>query len=177
MWLERAAEGGWPKAEFMLSQAMMAGWPTYTKDETEGEKWLESAAAHGDFDAQCKLAIRLMEGVGVPKNPAMAVKWWRWAAEHGCPEAQNDLGYAIETGNGDNTDLVEACMWFQLASKAGISQANVNFKNISARLSDKELEEATRRAANFRPSPLPLLSPVQRDGTIGTPSLNMSSEQ
>ncbi len=88
MWLERAAEGGWPKAEIMLSQALMAGWPPFAKDETEGERWLESAAAHGGFDAQCKLAIRLMEGVGVPKNPALAVKWWPWAAEHGCPEAQ-----------------------------------------------------------------------------------------
>jgi TPR repeat protein len=175
-WLKRAAKGGWPKAEFMMSQALMSPWAPFAKDETEGEKWLEQAAAHGDFEAQCKLAIRLMQGIDVAKNPSQAVKWWRWAAEHGYPQAQNDLGYAIETGDSEKADLVEACMWFQLAAKGGIDPARVNLKNISGSLTAEQLDEATRRSANFQPQPLPTLNPIRRDGDIGTPSLNMSGD-
>lgn len=176
MWLERSAEGGWPKSEYVLSQALGAGWPGFETNAAASQKWLERAAAHGDFDAQCMLAIRLIQGELVKKDSAQALRWWRWAAERGWGTAQNDLGYAIETGEAGQADLVEACMWFQLAAKNGIARADINLSNLSARLTPAELAEASRRTAAFQVKPVPELRPVVRDGESGTPQLDMSRD-
>jgi TPR repeat protein len=147
------------------------------KDEIEGEKWLERAAEHGNFEAQCKLAIRLMQGVGVPRDATQAVKWWRWAAERGYPQAQNDLGYALQTGDAGTVDLVEACKWLQLAAKAGEEKAKINLAGLSAKLTDDQRREASQRANDFQPQPMPQLNPVQRNGDAGTPIVDTPSDQ
>jgi TPR repeat protein len=114
-----------------------------------------------------------MLGVGVTRNVAEAIKCWRWAAEHGEASSQNDLGYALKTGEAGKVDLVEACMWFQLAEKGGIEKAKINLANVSSKLTDEQSKEATQRAENFHPQPMPELSPVKRNDNPGTPSLDI----
>lgn len=176
-WLKRSAEAGWPNAEFVLAQCLLSGRPPFLKDVSEGEKWLEQAAQHGQLQALDMLAIRLMQGVGVAQNKPEAVKCWRWAAEHGDASGQNDLGYALMTGDAGKVDLVEADMWFQLASNAGIARAKINHQNISTRLTDEEAQQATQRAQNFRPEPMPKLNPVKRDNETATPTLDISARE
>jgi localization factor PodJL len=175
--LQRAADGGWPKAEFLLSQALLAGWEPFPKNEAMGQKWLERAAQHGNFDAQCQLAIRLLQGVGVAPDSDQALKWWRWAAEHGCPQAQNDLGYALMTHVNSRSDVVEGFCWIQLAANSGIKKALINQTNFSPMLTGEQRQTATLRASIFRPKPVPPLNPLVRDGDPGTPRLDMTGVQ
>jgi len=129
----------------------------------QGEIWLERAAEHGNLDAEFTLGTRLMKGTGVTRNPTEAVKWWRHAAEHGYAKAQNDLGYAIEKGDAGKTDLVEACMWFLLAVKGDVAQAQTNLADLSSDLTVEQYHEASQRAQDFHPQPVPMLNPIKGD--------------
>src|SRR5207249_888545 len=116
------------------------------------------AADHGYAEAQSMMAIRLIKGIGVPRDPERAIRLLRQAAEHGYAKAQNDLGYVLETGEVADADLVEACMWYQLAVNRGIRQAKVNFARLSTRLSIQQYQEVLRRVQDFRPKPAPQLN-------------------
>jgi TPR repeat protein len=176
-WIRKSAESGWPKAEFILAHALITGEPPFSKNEAEGEKWLERAAKQGYLDALDTLAIRLMLGKDGPPNKTEAMKCWRWAAEHGDAKAQNDLGYTLIPADATKTDLAEAYMWLYLAAKAGNPKAKANLANITVRLTHEQIQQAIQRAKDFRPEPMPQFKPVVRHNDPGTPSLDILAGQ
>ena len=50
------------------------------RDDKEATKWFRKAAEQGHAQAQLKLGIAYMEGVGVPKDLVAAYAWWNLAA-------------------------------------------------------------------------------------------------
>jgi hypothetical protein len=173
-WLEKSANSEWPRAEFTLFQlyyygvAASSNCPPYPNDKTMAVKWLRRAADHGNLKAQATLGVMLLRGGQVEQNKVEAEKWLTDAAQHGYSPAQNDLGYAIFHGDADNTNLVEAAVWCRLAEigskDSGVSEhAEVNFSNISSRLTPGQQWDADRRVKDFQPLPVPDPNPMVKD--------------
>jgi hypothetical protein len=169
-WLAKAAENGWPKAEYTLFQLYYNGVPpgkdclAYPKDKAEAIKWLRRAAEHGYFQAQSMLAVMLIRGLDMDQDKAEAEKLLRNAAQHGFVPAQNDLGYAILSGGLTTTDPTEAAMWCGLAVAHATDpiiarRANVNFANAMRNLTFDQQDQLNQRVHNFQPQATPEMDP------------------
>ncbi len=173
-WLNRAAENGWPKAEFFLFQLNYNGLapgtncPPYPQDKSEAIKWLRQAADHENHQAQSTLAVMLIRGLDVEPDKVKAEKLLRNAAEHGYAPAQNDLGFAILNGDIASTDPEEAAFWCRLAvlhspDLSFSTRANVNLANALSRLAVDQQQEVESRVEGFHPLPAPELDPKIQD--------------
>ncbi len=173
-WLSKAAENGWPKAEFCLFQMYYNGvppgkdCPAYPKDKVGAIKWLRRAAEHGHSQAQSTLAVMLIRGLDMEQDKAEAEKLLRNAATHGYVEAQGSLGFAILNGDITATDPTEAAMWCQLgvsnaSDTNSLRRMNVNLSNALARLTPDQRQEVDSRVKSFQPIPIPQFDPKIKD--------------
>jgi TPR repeat protein len=174
-WLEAAADGGWPPAEYFVCGNYFQGplpgqqCSLYPLDKVEALRWLRRSAAHGWPPAQCALGMMLVRGQYVEQPDLVeGGRLLRLAAEQGNPDAQNDLGYAILGGFVADTNLVESAVWCQLAeTNAGtpaLSQrARVNYLHAMNQLSDADKLEVRRRVDSFKPRQLPAINPLPDD--------------
>ncbi len=87
---------------------------------------LREAAASGDPGAEFEVAVRYMDGRGLPQNASKAVEWYRKAAAQGLAPAQYRLGSLYEKGEGVDRDLAMARMWYQRAAEQGNRKAMHN---------------------------------------------------
>ena len=96
-------------------------------------------------DADVRLAVRLMDGDGVARDPVRAVELVRPHAEAGHGEAQFLLGLAYGSGEGIEKDRATAVAWYRRA--AAQNQAHAQFLLGLALLrgdgTTKDLAEAT----------------------------------
>jgi TPR repeat protein len=96
-------------------------------------------------DADVELAVRLIDGDGVARDPARAVELVRPHAEAGHAEAQFVLGLAYGSGQGIEKDRTMAVAWYRRA--AAQNQAHAQFLLGLALLrgdgTAKDLSEAT----------------------------------
>ncbi len=76
-------------------------------------------AAHGDRDAQHRLAYALEEGIGVPADAARAARYYRAAAAQGHVGAQAALAALYHEGRGVERDYAEARFWAAAAAARG----------------------------------------------------------
>jgi len=84
---------------------------------------LREAAEAGHPEAQCNLAVALLEGSGTNADTAEANRWLLKAAEQGWVDAQFKLAYSYVLGRGMLVDMVEALRWFEAAAKNGDAEA------------------------------------------------------
>lgn len=87
---------------------------------------LRQAAAAGDPAAEFEVAVRYMDGRGLPHDATRAVEWYRKAAAQGLAPAQYRLGSLYEKGEGVGRDLAMARMWYQRAAEQGNRKAMHN---------------------------------------------------
>ncbi len=102
----------------------------------------QALAQAGDPDAQTALAGLFIEGLGVARNPAMAVHWYRRAAHQGAVMAQLNLGDLYARGLGVRRDLVVAYAWLEMAARTGQSWARRRRDEIGRRLTPEQLAAA-----------------------------------
>jgi localization factor PodJL len=87
---------------------------------------LRDAALAGDPGAVYEVATRLVDGAGIPRDPALAVRLYEKAAEAGIIPAQARLGNLYEKGIGAPRDLNRARSWYERASIGGNTRAMHN---------------------------------------------------
>jgi|GEM_PF-3187570 len=87
---------------------------------------LRRAAAAADPAAEFEIAVRYMDGRGLPQDSAKAAEWYRKAAAQGLAPAQYRLGSLYEKGDGVARDLSMARMWYQRAAEQGNRKAMHN---------------------------------------------------
>lgn len=89
-WMERAAENGHAKAQFLHGVNLLLG-DGVEQDAKAAVAWFRKAAENGDDGGQYQLGWCYGEGVGVEKDYGKAVEWLRKAAASGNAEAQEYL--------------------------------------------------------------------------------------
>ncbi|MBT5037523.1 MAG: hypothetical protein HOM52_03340 [Rhodospirillaceae bacterium] len=80
-------------------------------------------AAEGDSTAQTALGLLYERGIGIARDPALALVWYRRAAEQGDALAEFHIGSLYERGEGIALDYGEAAKWYQRASDKGNESA------------------------------------------------------
>jgi TPR repeat protein len=156
VWLEKAAAGGDPIAQFELGAAYDDG-VGMPENSAKAVEWYRKAAEQGQVDAQFNLGWAYHEGEGVPKDAAQAVAWYRKAAEQGHANAQNNLGWAYDNGKGVPKDDAQAVAWYRKAAEQGLANAQYGLGTYYAQL--KEFEQLKIDRANGNSNPL--RDPVQ----------------
>ncbi len=89
-WYRRAAEQGFPRAQFHLAAAFEEG-RGVVRDDSAAVSWMRRAAEQGCGVAQADLAQRYEYGRGVTINRVEAIRWSRLAAEQGAEGARLNL--------------------------------------------------------------------------------------
>ena len=86
----------------------------------------QTAAGHGDADAEFNLGARYAHGQGVPQDYLTALHWYQLAAAQGNASAENNLGFMYHVGHGVPQDYATALHWYQLAAAQGQAAAGNN---------------------------------------------------
>jgi TPR repeat protein len=148
-WLRKSAEAGLAEAQYRLGTLYQSGRVTEPV-KTNALYWFEKAAAQHHMAALFNLGSMYGMGEGVAKNPQLAVRYFREAAEMGDGYAQFNLGRRYLEGQGIATNLVEAWKWFDLAESGGIEGVLDKKRNVEARLTPAELDQARKAAEEVR---------------------------
>ena len=96
------------------------------KDYSHAVKCFTNAAKQGHPEAQCKLGVCYMDGLGVAKDEAEAVKWFSKAAQQGNAYAEYSLGVVYFCGRGVAKDISTALKWWRRAAENGSAHAQHN---------------------------------------------------
>jgi localization factor PodJL len=122
-WLEKAAEGGQPRAmhNLALDEHEGVGGP---RNAAAAAEWFRRAAELGLLDSQFNLAALYEHGDGVSQNPAEAYKWYLVAGRSG--DAESRAG-ALRVRAGLTPDAramaERAAVGFQPATPTSATQA------------------------------------------------------
>ena len=114
------------------------------------KEWLPMAEA-GDAPSQFNVGLMYLDGVGVPQSDEKAVLWFRRAADQGYAKAQGNLGALYATGRGVRRDYVGAHVWLNLCAASGDSKCAAQRDLVAKKLKHRDLLEAQRRAAEWKP--------------------------
>lgn len=106
--------------------------PLPPKAAAEAGPSLREAALNGDPAALYELAVRTMEGRGVPRDPRAAVGLFEKAGEKNLAMAQYRAGNAYEKGLGVGRDIESARRWYQRAAENGNTRAMHNLAVLMA---------------------------------------------
>jgi hypothetical protein len=88
-------------------------------------------------------------GIGAPEDKVLAIKWYTQAAKLGDSDAQTNLGYMLSVGEGTKKDLIKAYAWSYAAYKQNNDRAFINRSLIARKLTDKQLQEATKLGETY----------------------------
>lgn len=148
--LKRAANGGYPAAQFYLSKLFEGGRGGLKRDMVEARRWSERAANGGDPRAMHNLALYYFKGEGGARNSTTAAAWFRKAAETGLVDSQFNLAQLYESGLGVNKNPAEAYKWYVIAGRAGDATARGRASALRPQLTAEALQTADRSALAFR---------------------------
>jgi localization factor PodJL len=87
---------------------------------------LTALANAGNARAELLVALKYLDGDGVPANDAEGAKWLEKAAAQNEPLAQYRLGTLYERGKGVTADATKAARWYLAAAQAGNRKAMHN---------------------------------------------------
>jgi TPR repeat protein len=76
-WYHKAAEAGYPEAEFALGRMTAAG-RGVVRDEKAGADWYRRAADHGLAEAQVQIAGDLLTGTGTADGKPDKIEALKW---------------------------------------------------------------------------------------------------
>ncbi|MBW8881636.1 MAG: sel1 repeat family protein [Asticcacaulis sp.] len=144
---EAAAKGGDVVAQRLYGEALLA-----RLKFDEGESWLIKAADNGDVPAAAILGNAYYGGVKPMKDLDKAVIWLGKAAEGGDTASQLTYSYMYYDGHGVKKDGAEAYKWLDIAGDSGKPDVRSAMAFLVDRISDEEIAEGKRRAAEWRKS-------------------------
>lgn len=82
---------------------------------------LSPLAEQGDAEAQYRLAIMAQSGLGMHKNPVLALRFMHESAASGHALAQHGLGFMYFDGDCTEKDMGQAKAWFTKAAAQGLA--------------------------------------------------------
>ena len=87
---------------------------------------LQRLAEHGDPKAQTRLGEMYEDGLGVERDPSMAMAWFNKSAAQGDGDAEDDLALMYDTGYGHPMDRFMSLHYFQKAAAHGNADGEFN---------------------------------------------------
>ena len=91
-----------------------------------------AAARTGELQAQVMLGQTLLQGLGIQRDPQLALTWFELAAQRGSAMAFNMLGRCHEHGWGCAVDLPAAADYYHQAAERSLDWGMYNLANLMA---------------------------------------------
>ncbi|WP_298957510.1 hypothetical protein [uncultured Methylobacterium sp.] len=110
---------------------------------------LREAALASDGAAAYEVASRAADGLGLPKDPALAAKLFERLAGHGYAPAQYRLASQYEKGAGVTRDAAQARRWYGKAAEQGHARAMHNLAVMLAEASSADGKPDYAAAASW----------------------------
>jgi TPR repeat protein len=112
----------------------------------------EAGEADQELSALNTLGIRYAKGLGVKRNPGMAMRYFLRAAMRGYTPAMANMGTLYEIGATGNPNMYRAYAWVRAALSFGVPMEDhdatvLRLGMIAARLGSVNIEAAERLAA------------------------------
>ncbi|WP_156909309.1 tetratricopeptide repeat protein [Ottowia thiooxydans] len=120
--LEKAHQGGDPRASYALATWYLHGDKAYPVDLKQAIKLLKTAAGADIDDAHFDLAYCYEVGLGIRKNLRTAYRHYLAAALNGDEEAHAEVGRCLYYGIGVNRDRKIADIWLRRADALGVTE-------------------------------------------------------
>ena len=167
-WFRRSAALG-----DATSQLALAGHYHLKQDLQQAVLYARLAAEQGETQAEYLYGTMLLNGEGVPANPAEGVKWLTFAAAGGLPDAQFVLGQAQLLGIGTKRDTAAGLKNLRAAADANIAEAMTALGTIydEGKLVKKDpatAREWRQKAAAQSPAPATAVPPKPAPNVGGT---------
>jgi TPR repeat protein len=89
----------------------------WKNDRVKAASWLQTAAKHGDSEAQFSLGIAYEQGSLGTTDYREALNWLQKSAKQGHPDAQVSLGQMYEHGEGVKPNYSMAAKWYRKAAE------------------------------------------------------------
>ena len=140
-WYQLAADNNIAGAQVRVADFLLSGRVKGHKPE-EAAVLLNKAAKAGSADAQFKLGLMSLEGVGVKKDESAAAHFFEAAAKQGHLQAMNNIGILYETGRGVKQDFTQAFNYFNQAAQKGDAMAQNNLGMLYTRGQGVERNDA-----------------------------------
>ena len=118
-WLQRAADKGHSKAQFMLGMHYLKG-ENIGRNPMIAFNLFNKAAQQGVSGAQFNLALMYEKGDGIAANNAQALRWYESAANLGNANAQQNLGIKYLVGEELAANTPKALNLLNQAANAGL---------------------------------------------------------
>lgn len=118
-WYRKAAEQGHPEANLALA----ADDGVTQENIKDVLPWILKIAERGNARAQYGMGVCHENGIGVQKDPKLAVYWYRLAADKGDAKAQYKLALCYGSGDGVEEDLDQAAYYLHQAAGQGFAPA------------------------------------------------------
>lgn len=107
---------------FLLCILQSSGQAPHRVSSEDGAMLREKAKS-GDAQAQFRLGIAYMDGIGVKHNLRKSEKWFAASAAQDYGPAQYKLAQCLTYGIGVESNLRRAALWYRKASEKGIADA------------------------------------------------------
>lgn len=120
--LRRAADNGYPMAQYRLAKAFERGEGVAANKEM-ARRWTERAAFAGNARAMHDLGFYLASASPPALDEAAAFSWFKRAAELGVADSQFNVAMMYLQGRGAAPDTAQAYFWFQVAAAGGDQDA------------------------------------------------------
>ena len=145
-WYRKAAEEGYPKAQFILGVHL---YESSQQDYVEAVKWFRKAAEQGHALAQNNLGCCYDNGYGVSKDYLVAAKWYRKAAYQNLAPSQYSISHLYLRGLGVPQDFVEAYKWTKLAALQQHSDSIEQLDSMNVLITSAQKTEALQFVETF----------------------------
>lgn len=96
----------------------------------EAARWVEAGALNGLINAQLALGQMLVDGYGIPRDPAAGLRWFATAAAAGSADGINMVGRCHELGWGVPANPTEAARHYRAAAETGHAWAQFNLATL-----------------------------------------------
>lgn len=120
-WLQKAANSGYPRAQYELGLLFETGHGV-TVNEEKAVDWYKKAADSWYAPAEFRLGQCYEKAIGVAVNRAESVRWYQRAAERDLPEAEATMARIYTIGYGGFKSPTVAKAWAMLAVRSGNSE-------------------------------------------------------
>lgn len=148
-WLEKAAKGGFAKAQFNLGIMYYQGTDGVKRNLAIAREWFTKAAEGDDRLGQFNLGVMWYRGEGGPRDFMEAREYFEQATVQGHPEGAYNLGVMYAKGEGVKRDTIEAIAWFTIADAQGNPKANEVAGNLESALSPEDQRRASARSVEL----------------------------
>lgn len=149
-WFSEAAEKGDAKSQTLLGKIYAEGSKSVPQNYSEAIKWYKKAADQGDSDAQTLLGEMYLIGEAIPQDHKKAAILFRKSAQQGDVNSQYYLGLMYARGEGVVANGIMAYAYLSLAVDSGISGAIEDLNLVANHISENEIDQARKIAANIQ---------------------------